>query len=108
MSASVMNWLEPPFFWVFPAMTDNKTPYRVIYSRIWSDDKFPFCSDDAQLVYFHLFTNERTNALGIYKASIESLAADKRWPVERYRKGLGECIGKRFVKVCETFHVTYF
>ena len=87
---------------------DKRTPYRAVYCQIWSDDKFPFCSDDAKLVFFHAYTNEFTNALGIYKASVEALAADIRWPVERYHKGLGECLGKRFVKVDLTSHIIYF
>jgi len=87
---------------------ESKKPFRAIYTLIWSDDKFPFCSDDAQLVFFHLHTNERTNALGIYKASIEALAADKRWGTERYAKGLGECLHNGFVKYDERFHVVYF
>ncbi|MEQ9131153.1 MAG: hypothetical protein RJQ08_13395 [Salinisphaeraceae bacterium] len=82
--------------------------YRNIFCAIWSDDKFPFLSDDAQLVWFHLYTNEFTNAVGIYKAPIEGLAADKRWPLERYRKGFGECSEKGLVEYDERFHVIAF
>lgn len=34
MSASVMNWLEPPFFWGFPAVK-NKSPAFQFYPNEW-------------------------------------------------------------------------
>lgn len=86
----------------------EKSQYRSVFCQIWSDDKFPFMSDDAQLVWFHAYTCEMSNALGLFKASIEALAADKRWDVERYRKGLGECLTEGLIEYDERFHVVYF
>ena len=45
--------------------------YRNIRCLIWNDDKFPFVSDDCQLVWFHAYTYPHSNGLGIYMASKE-------------------------------------
>ena len=60
--------------------------YRTIHCLIWNDDKFPFLSDDARLVFLHLLTTPFSTPFGCYKASLEGLAAELRWPVARYRK----------------------
>ena len=82
--------------------------YRSLHCLIWNDDKFPFVSDDGQLVFFHTFTNPLTNQIGLYKASVAGLAADKRWSEERYRKGIEECIENQFIEVDERFQVVWF
>jgi len=86
--------------------------YRAVDVQIWNDDKFPFASDDAQLVWFHVYTSVFSNGIGIFQASVEALAADKNkngeWDLKRYRKGLGECLGKGFLEYDERFHVMYF
>lgn len=82
--------------------------YRNIHCLIWSGDKFPFLSDDCQLVFFHLRTTPYTTPIGIYKASIEALAAEKRWSLKRYRKALGGCSDKGFVKYDKVYHVICF
>jgi hypothetical protein len=64
--------------------------YRKIYCRIWHDDKFPQLSDDAQLVWFHSYTANFSTGIGLYTCSIEGLAGNKRWPVDRYRKAFSE------------------
>ena len=70
--------------------------YRNIHCMIWNDDKFPFCSDDAQLVFFHLMTTPMSTPFGLYKASLEALAAEKRWPLKRYRESFRECSARHF------------
>ena len=82
--------------------------YRAVKVTIWNDEKFFALSDDAQLVWFHLYTNSLTNGLGLYHSSIEGLAADKRWPSKRYHKGLVEGLGKGLFEYDETYHVVYF
>jgi hypothetical protein len=82
--------------------------YRTTHCRIWDDDKFPFVSDDCQLVWFHLRTTPNTNPLGCYKATLEGLASEKRWPVKRYKKAIHEGLSNGFWKVDERFHVIYF
>lgn len=78
---------------------DTFARYRSVCLRIWSDDKFPEASDDAQLVWFHLFTNALNfTGLGLYKASIAGLAEEKRWPLERYKKAFDECIKRSFIE----------
>jgi len=82
--------------------------YRNIHCLIWNDDKFPFASDNCQLVWFHLFTTPMTNPIGIYKAPIEGLAAEKRWKLEKYKKAFNEGLNKGFWRYDEKFHVILF
>lgn len=81
--------------------------YRNIHCLIWNDDKFPFVSDDCQLVFFHLLTTPLSTPFGLYKASIEALAKEKRWPVKRYLKAFREAFGKPFVKYDERHLVVF-
>ncbi len=64
--------------------------YRVVYCLIWNDDKFPFVSDDCQLVTFHILTTPYSSPFGCYKASMEALASEKRWDIAKYRKAFKE------------------
>jgi hypothetical protein len=82
--------------------------YRTIQCLIWNDDKFPFASDDCKLVWFHLRTTPLSTSMGIFKASIEGLAAEMRWHLPRYRETFAEGLAKGFWKVDERFHVVYF
>lgn len=79
--------------------------YRNIHCLIWNDDKFPFASDECQLVFFHLITTPFSSPFGLYKASIEALAAEKRWPVKAYREAFAEAFEKGFVKYDERTQV---
>jgi hypothetical protein len=82
--------------------------YRNVHCLIWNDDKFPFVSDDCQLLWFHLSTTPLTGPIGIYKAALEGLAAEKRWSLQRYRKAFAEGLDKGFWKYDERFHVVLF
>ena len=82
--------------------------YRPICCLIWNDDKFPFASDDCQLVWFHLFTNPMSSPLGIYKASLAGLAEEKRWPLKRYLKAFQEAFAKGFVEHDPNARLVYF
>lgn len=77
--------------------------YRSVCTYIWNDDKFPYASDDCQLVWFHLFTNPCSSPLGVFRASLSGLAEDKNrngaWPIERYTKAFQEALRYGFVKV---------
>ena len=75
--------------------------YRTIHCLIWNDDKFPYVSDDCQLVFFHVLTTPLSNPFGLYKASLEMLASEKRWTVKRYAKGFREGYAKGFFKYDE-------
>lgn len=78
---------------------DTFARYRSVCLRIWSDDKFPEASDDAKLVWFHLFTNALNHTgLGLYKAGIAGLAEEMRWPLVRYRKAFDECARRHFIE----------
>lgn len=82
--------------------------YRPVHCLIWNDDKFPFASDDCQLVWFHLFTTPMTGPIGIFKAPLAGLASEKRWPLKRYSKAVREGVSKGFWKIDEKCHVIYF
>lgn len=77
--------------------------YRSVCTYIWNDDKFPYASDDCQLVWFHIFTNPLSSPLGVFRASLAGLAEDKNrngaWPLERYTKAFQEAFRQGFVKV---------
>jgi len=64
--------------------------YAQVQLKIWTDDKFPFLGDDLQLVFFHLLTTPAQTPLGLICVSAESLAAEKRWNADRYKKRLRE------------------
>ena len=92
--------------------TAHKNPtagrYRPVFCQIWSDDKFPYLDDDAKLVWFHVYTCEASNAVGVFKASLPALAADLRWPLERYTKAFAELSETLRVEYDERFHVVRF
>ena len=79
--------------------------YRALHCLMWNDDKFPFASDDCQLVFFHLLTTPLSTPFGCYKASLEALAAEKRWPLERYQKAFMEAFHAGFAKYDERHQV---
>jgi hypothetical protein len=79
--------------------------YRNIHCKIWNDDKFPFASDDCQLVIFHLLTTPFSTPYGLYKASVAALAAEKRWPLKRYEKAFREALRIGFLRYDERHHV---
>ncbi len=86
--------------------------YRGVCTYIWNDDKFPYASDDCQLVWFHIFTNPLSTSLGIFQASMEGLAADKNrnqaWPLERYRAAFEENLELGFIKYDADAHLISF
>lgn len=79
--------------------------YRSVCTYIWNDDKFPFVSDDCQLVWFHIFTNPLSSPLGVFRASLAGLAEDKNrnglWPTDRYRRAIDEAVKNDFLRVDE-------
>ncbi len=79
--------------------------YRSVHCLIWNDDKFPFASDACQLVFFHMLTTPMSSPFGLYKASLEALAAEKRWELKAYREAFQEAFGKGFVKYDERAQV---
>lgn len=62
----------------------KKGIYRTIHCCIWADKKFNDLTDEQKLVWFHLLTNPFTLGIGIYNASLEGLAAHKKWDFQRY------------------------
>lgn len=71
---------------------------RQLSVLIWNDDKFPLLSDDAQIVFFHLLTTPHTTAFGLFKGGVATLAEEKRWDIERYRKALKVLLEQKMVR----------
>lgn len=72
--------------------------YRNIHCLIWNDDKFPFLSERAKLVFFHVLTTPFGNPFGAFKMSVAGLAEEARIPLKGYREGLRELFEKGMVK----------
>lgn len=81
--------------------------YRSIRCLIWNDDKFPFASDACQLVFFHMLTTPLSSPFGLYKASLEALAAEKRWTPKAYREAFEEASRIGFAKYDDRTQVVF-
>ncbi|MDR1278804.1 MAG: hypothetical protein LBK02_08635 [Treponema sp.] len=55
---------------------DSTTRQRYISTSIWSDEWFDSISTLEKLIYFHLLTNEFTNAAGVYHFSLKQIRTD--------------------------------
>jgi len=77
----------------------KKGLYRTIHCCIWADAKFNSLTDEQKLVWFHVLTNPFTTGIGIYNASIEGLAAHKKWDFPRYSSA--------FIAVAEKLGIIY-
>jgi hypothetical protein len=55
---------------------DSTTRQRYISTSIWSDEWFDSLSTLEKLIYFHLLTNEFTNAAGVYHFSLKRIRTD--------------------------------
>ena len=82
--------------------------YAPIQRKIWTDDRFPFLSDDLKLVWFHLLTTPFSTPHGLICASAESLASEMRWNADRYKKRLREGEDAGLWMIDEKRHVVYF
>ena len=86
--------------------------YRSVCTYIWQDQRFPYISDDCQLVCFHIFTNPLSTQFGLVRASVEGLAAEKNlngtWPLDRYAKAFTEGLREGFFEYDEKALLIYF
>jgi hypothetical protein len=55
---------------------DSTTRQRYISTSIWSDEWFDSLTTLEKLIYFHLLTNEFTNAAGVYHFSLKQIRTD--------------------------------
>jgi hypothetical protein len=81
--------------------------YRNIHCLIWNDDKFPFLSSDAKLVFFHILTTPFSTPFGCYKAGKSALEEESRMDPKGYAKGFRECFEKGIIKYDEQFHLIF-
>ena len=89
----------------------KKGLYRTIHCCIWADKKFNELADDQKLVWFHLLTNPFTTGTGIYNASMEGLAAHKKWDFNRYKScfsAVSENLGVMYDEDFQVFYITNF
>ena len=68
--------------------------YRQIHCLIWNDDKFPFLSPMAKLVFIHLLTTPYGTPFGLFKCSLNALIDESRIPEKGYREGFKEVLSK--------------
>ena len=81
--------------------------YRCVEVLLWKEPRFIQLSDDGKLVYFHLYTNGFTTSLGIYAQSMEGLAADIGWTIDRYRKPFRELLTADMVRYDDALLVVW-
>jgi hypothetical protein len=72
--------------------------YAKIKTRIWNDEKFKAFSDDGQLVFLFLLSHPFQSSLGAFRHTIEGLAEEKGWTLERFSKGFAEPYRKGMVE----------
>ena len=68
--------------------------YRKIDPRIWNDAKFRVLSEDAKLVFFMLLTHPNMTSLGAMRATRPGLAAELRWPADRFCAAFAEVLAQ--------------
>lgn len=62
--------------------------YRQIHIEIWQDEWFQDQPSDYKLLFLYLFSNDRTNLIGIYKTTLKTVAFETSLPVETVKDGL--------------------
>ncbi|MDR3191612.1 MAG: hypothetical protein LBT87_00950 [Treponema sp.] len=77
---------------------DSTTKQRYISTSIWSDEWFDSLSTLEKLIYFHLLTNEFTNAAGVYHISLKQIRVDMDISRDEVRRALDkfEAAGKAY------------
>jgi uncharacterized phage protein (TIGR02220 family) len=76
--------------------------YRKIDTRTWNDKKFNELSDSAKLVFFLLLTHPHMTSIGAMRASIQSLAGDLHWSLEKIEHAFQEVLQKNIVRYDES------
>ncbi len=71
--------------------------YRKIDTRTWNDKKFNELSDSAKLVFFLLLTHPHMTSIGAMRASLQSLAGDLHWPLEKIEHAFQEILQKNII-----------
>jgi len=75
--------------------------FRKINPYIWNDDKFPYFSDDAKLLFFTLLTHPNLTMLGAMRASCVTLADDLNWTPDRLTQPFQELLAAGCLTVDE-------
>ena len=76
--------------------------YHKINPAIWRDEKVRAFSDDGQLAWIYMLTHPALNALGVLPATLEGLAAERRWTPARFRKAIAAAIDQHMLDIDET------
>lgn len=85
-----------------------KGPFRAIYTRVWDDERFRQLSEEAQLTWFHLFSNPYSTGIGLYRMPLAGLAADKGCQLERYAERCAEVERNGLVVIDREHNLVWF
>ncbi|HJY46672.1 MAG TPA: hypothetical protein VJ301_18810, partial [Propionibacteriaceae bacterium] len=81
--------------------------FRRIDPRIWHDDKFPRLTRDGRLLFFHLLTSPRSNALGCYVQGRADMAEYCGFSAIGITKALGELMDLGLVQYHSTLRLVF-
>ena len=76
---------------------------RSVSTAFWSDPFIEDLSPDEKLLFLYLITNEKTNMLGIYEASIKKMAFETGLSLDKVKKALKEFERLSKVKYVENY-----
>jgi uncharacterized phage protein (TIGR02220 family) len=71
--------------------------YRKVLSRIWTDDKFPFLSLEARILFLYHLTSERATPFLLYVEGPGGIGDALRMPSARLRLAMQEALSKGLV-----------
>lgn len=83
-------------------MAEIDSQYVRIQRAIWNKCSFKTLSDDGKLLFLYLDTCPHGNLMNYFVMPSGYACEDLGWKMERFRKGLGELLGKRLVEYDET------
>jgi hypothetical protein len=78
--------------------------WRKIDCRIWNDEKFLSLSDKAQFLFVYILTHPNMTCLGAMKATLDGLAAERRWDGSSTRDAIFSLVEKGMLVVDEFAH----
>lgn len=75
--------------------------YHKINPAIWRDERVRAFTDDGQLAWICMLTHPTLNVLGVLPATIEGLAAERRWTPARFRKAIAPAVAQHMLELDE-------
>lgn len=65
--------------------------YRKIDTRIWNDSKFRALDDNAKLAFLFVLTHPHMTIVGVLRATVEGLAAERGWTKRKMLHAISAC-----------------